>query len=144
MFSTPPCASTGVVGAKLIYKNDVKTLEALLDVYDVLQDQTGVINTFSRFAVLAVQTRNFGLLINRLHVYLMMHDIILKAELCGYTFFAFLLHDVTNPQIKIYLLQALEFYIESDNHSLLTKFMAKLKVSSEYFYEVAQNILIEK
>ena len=127
-----------------LYKNDVKTLEALLDVYDVLQDQTGVINTFSRFAVLAVQTRNFGLLINRLHVYLMMHDTILKAELYGYTFFALLFHDVTNPQIEIYLFQTLDLYIKSEKNCLLTRFMAKLKVSSEPFYEVAQNLLLEK
>src|SRR3989338_10235403 len=106
-----------------LFKNDLKILEALLDVYDVLEDQTGIINSFARFAILAVQVRNFGLLINRLHVYLMMRDNILKAELYGYTFFALLFHDVTNPQIEMYLFQTLDLYVKSDSHSLLTKFM---------------------
>src|SRR3989339_211617 len=90
-----------------LFQQDLKILEALLDVYDILGDQKGIINSFARFAVLAVQQKNFGLLINRLHVYLMSRDIILQAELYGYTFFALLFHDVQNPQIKIYLFQAL-------------------------------------
>ncbi len=125
-----------------LYKNDLKILQALLDVYDFLQDQTALINTFARFAVLAVQTKDFGLLINRLHIYLMTSDTIFKAELCGYTFFALLLHDVTNHQIEMYLFQTLDLYIKGDSHNQLTRFMAKLKVSSEPFYEIAQNLLL--
>jgi len=127
-----------------LFKNNIKISEALLDIYDILQDQRGVIHTFSKFAVLAVQTKNFGLLINRLHVYLMTHDIVLKAELYGYTFFALLEHDIKNPQIEIYFTQALDLYVQSENHNLLTRFMAKLKVSSESFYEIAENFLIDK
>lgn len=122
-------------------KNDIKILEALLDVYDLLQDQAGIINSFARFAISAVQMKNFGLLINRLHVYLMTHNTVLKAELYGYTFFALLFHDVTNPQIEMYLSQALDLYTKVDNTHVLTRFMAKLKVSDEHFYTIAQQIL---
>ena len=125
-----------------LFKNNLKTLEALLDVYDVLSDQIKLIYTYSRFALLAVQTKNFGLLINRLHLYLMMQDDLLKAELYGYTFFALLTHDVTNPQIEMYLFQTLDLYIRSESHLQLTRFMAKLKVSDELFYEKAENILM--
>ena len=125
-----------------LYKNDVKILEALLDVYDILGDQTGTINSFYRFAILAVQQRNFGLLINRLHVYLMTGNTMLQAELYGYTFFALLFHDVANPQIKIYLFQALDLYIKVENGHALTRFMAKLKVSHDSFYVQAEDFLL--
>ena len=124
-----------------LFKNDVKILEALLDVYDVLGDQKGIINSFARFAVLTVQTKNFGLLINRLHVYLMTQNTILQAELYGYTFFALLLHDLQNPQIKIYLLQALDLYMKIDDAHLLTRFMAKLQASNDDFYSIAEDFL---
>lgn len=125
-----------------LFKNDLKILEALLDVYDVLEDQVGIINSFARFAILAVQVRNFGLLINRLHVYLMMRNNVLKAELYGYTFFALLFHDVENPQIEMYLFQALDLYMKADNKNLLTRFMAKLKVSHDDYYKIAEDVLV--
>jgi len=127
----------------VVFKNDLKTLESLLNLYDILQDRPGIIYTFSRCAILAVQVKNFGFLINRLHLYLMTGDDILKAELYGYTFFALLLHDTTNPQIDIYLSQAINFYIKIQDDSLLTKFMGKLKALDEVFYTKAENILLE-
>jgi hypothetical protein len=126
-----------------LFKNDLKILEALLDVYDILQDQIGIINSFARFAILAVQVKNFGLLINRLHVYLMTRNNILKAELYGYTFFALLFHDLENPQIEIYLFQALDLYMKADDANVLKRFMAKLKVSSDVFYKIAEGVLLE-
>lgn len=128
----------------LLFKKDLKTLEALLDLYDVLQDQDGIINVFSRCAQLAVQLKNFGFLINRLHFYLMTGNEVLKAELYGYTFFALLLHDTQNPQIDIYLSQAVDLYAKSQDPCLLTRFMAKLKALDDVFYEKAENFLLEK
>jgi len=125
-----------------LFQQDLKILEALLDVYDILGDQKGIINSFARFAVLAVQQKNFGLLINRLHVYLMSRDIILQAELYGYTFFALLFHDVQNPQIKIYLFQALDLYMKADDAHLLTRFMVKLQASHVDFYARAEDFLL--
>ncbi|MBV8660773.1 MAG: hypothetical protein JO129_01340 [Candidatus Dependentiae bacterium] len=125
-----------------LFKNDLKILEALLDVYDILQDQIGIINSFARFAILAVQMKNFGLLINRLHVYLMTRNNILKAELYGYTFFALLFHDIENPQIEMYLFQALDLYVKAEDSHLLTRFMAKLKVSHDHFYKIAEDVLL--
>lgn len=125
-----------------LFKNDLKILEALLDVYDTLQDQTGIINSFARFAILAVQLKNFGLLINRLHVYLMTRDNVLKAELYGYTFLALLFHDPQNPQIEMYLFQALDLYAKIEDSYLLHRFIAKLQVSDDYFYNVAEEVLL--
>ena len=125
-----------------LFKNDLKILEALLDVYDLLQNKIGIINSFARFSILAVQMKNFGLLINRLHVYLMTRDTVLKAELYGYTFFALLFHDVHNPQIEMYLFQALDLYVKSEDPHALTRFMAKLKVADDAFYQQAENLLL--
>ncbi len=124
-------------------KQDIKTLESLLDVYDILGQQSGIINSFARFANLAVQSKNFGLLINRLHVYLMTQNNSLQAELYGSTFFALLFHDVKNPQINIYLFQALDLYVKAEDSYALTKFMAKLKVSHEDFYTRAEDFLLK-
>jgi len=45
----------------------------------------------------------------------------------------------------ITILQALlDLYLAHENYNLLTKFMAKLKVINEHFYDIAQNILLEK
>ncbi|MBP6870217.1 hypothetical protein KBC04_05015 [Candidatus Babeliales bacterium] len=126
-----------------LFKNDLKILEALLDVYDILQDQVGIINSFARFAILAVQMKNFGLLINRLHVYLMTRNSILKAELYGYTFLALLFHDSQNPQIEMYLFQALDLYAKIEDSYALTRFMAKLRVSDDYFYNIAEKVLLD-
>jgi len=125
-----------------LFKNDLKILEALLDVYDALEDQSGIINSFARFAILAVQLKDFGLLINRLHVYLMMRNKALKAELYGYTFFALLFHDVENPQIEMYLFQALDLYVKVEDPHLLKRFMSKLKVSDDSFYKIAEDVLV--
>lgn len=124
-----------------LYKSDLATLEALLDVYSMLGDQTGIISSYYRFAIIAIQQKNFGLLINTLHTYLMTANITLQAELYGYTFFALLFHDVENPQIKMYLFQALDSYLKVQDAHVLTRFMAKLKVSHEDFYEKAEKIL---
>lgn len=124
-----------------LHKNDIRVLEALIDIYDVLQDQVAMINSFARFAILAVQIKNFGLLINRLHVYLMTKNDVVKAELYGYTFFALLFHDSSNPQIDIYLFQALDLYVRCQDAHALTRFMAKLKVSHDGFYIMAQDVL---
>ncbi len=124
------------------FKSDIQVLEALLDIYDVLGNQDGIVASYARLAMLAVQMKNFGLLINRLHVYVMTHDIILKAELYGYTFFALVAHDITNPQISIYLSQAIDLYVKADDSHLLTRFMAKLKVTHELFYKKAEELLL--
>ncbi len=120
-----------------MYKNDITLLEALLDIYDALADQAGIIHSFARFAALAVQKKNFGLLINRLHVYLMTRNILLKAELYAATFFALLQYDKENPQIEMYLFQALDLYLKIDDAHCIERCMAKLKALDEHFYTIA-------
>jgi len=127
----------------VLVKKDLKALEAILDIHDHLKDQIGMIHSFSQFAILAVQLKDFGTLINRLHLYLMTKNDIIKAELYGYTFFALALHDQENPQIEMYLTQALDLYLKCGDSSLLTQFMSKLEVSHELFYKVAQEILLK-
>lgn len=121
----------------LLFTQDLHALQALLDLYDLLKDQIKFIHTYTRFANLAVAMKNFSLLINRLHLYLLTLSQVVQAELYGYTFFAFLQHDCMNPHIEVYLIQALDLYMKSESSDRLTKFMAKLKVKNELFYEKA-------
>ncbi len=125
-----------------LFKNDIKILEALLDVYNIVHNKIGIIHAFARFAILAVQMKNFGLLINKLHLYLMTQDSSLQAELYGYTFFALLFHNKDNPQIEMYFLQALDLYLKSEDKHGLTRFMAKLKVADDFFYQQAEKFLL--
>jgi tetratricopeptide (TPR) repeat protein len=124
-------------------KNDLKNLQALLEIYDYLQDDRGLVNSFARFANLAVATKNIGLLINQLHAYAAKTTISVQAELYAYTCLALLAHDPLNFSIKTYLQQTIELYCAVDNPHALDKFMAKLKVLHESFYEFSQEILLK-
>ena len=125
-----------------LFKEDVKILEALLDVYTLIDNEDGIIDTFARFAIAAVKQKDFGLLVNRLQLYLMTKNSIVIAELYGKTVFSLLLYDKHNPQIETYLFQTLNFYIKFDKSNLLDKFLSKLKVSNQKYYEVAENFLL--
>lgn len=124
-------------------KKNLNNLQALIDTYEYVNDYTGMIHSFARFANLAVATKNIGLLINQLHVYAAKTNISVQAELYGYTCFALLTHDPSNFSIKMYVQQAVELYITVDNPHALDKFMAKLKVLNEVFYGIAQEILLK-
>jgi tetratricopeptide (TPR) repeat protein len=121
----------------LLHQQDLSNLEDLLNVYELLGDQTKIIHTYSRFAILAVQTNNFELLVHRLNNYAAIKNDFLIAELYGYTFFALLVHDINHSQIETYFLKTLELHSKSEKDCQLTKFMAKLQILSEFFYEKA-------
>ncbi|MGZ6251383.1 MAG: hypothetical protein ACXWL2_05105 [Candidatus Chromulinivorax sp.] len=125
----------------LLLKEDITVLQALLDVYEQISDSKGLIKIFTKFAIVAVQTKSFALLINRLHFYLMSHDVLLKAELCAATFFALLLHDQLNPQMHMYLEQALHWFEEIQDSYALHRFMAKLQVYDLNWYAKAEKML---
>ena len=124
-------------------KQDLNNLQALIDLYEHLQDYTNMMYSFSRFADVAVKTNNVGLLVNRLHAYAATSNISVQAELYGSTCFALIAHDRSNFSIKMYLQQAVELYLKVNNPRSLDKFMAKLKVLDEDFYDLAQKFLCE-
>lgn len=124
-------------------QEDISQLTMLLDLYTLIADQTKILYTFYRYALLAITTNNFGDVLDRLDLYEQTHDDLFMAELYGYTFFALLLHDQHNQAIEQYLFKALQLYIQHEKHCQLSKFMAKLKVSNEIFYKKAQNFLLE-
>lgn len=125
----------------LLIKQDIDNLENLLDLYELLGDQKKIIHVYSRFAVLAVQTNNFEQLVHRLNNYVTIQNNFLMAELYGYTFFALLMHDINHCEIEMYLLKTLELHSKSEKDCQLTKFMAKLQVLNEVFYEKAYAML---
>lgn len=124
-------------------KEDISQLTMLLDLYALIADQTKILYTFYRYALLAIATNHFELVVDRLALYQQTHHDLFMAELYGYTFFALLFHDQYNQAIEQYLFKALQLYIQHEKHCQLSKFMAKLKVSHEIFYEKAQNFLLE-
>lgn len=128
----------------VVIKEDIGQLAMLLDLYTLIADQTKILYTFYRYALLAITTKKFGYVLERLVFYEQTHHDLFMAELYGYTFFALLLHDQHNQVIEEYLFKALQLYIQHEKHCQLSKFMAKLKVSHEIFYEKAQNFLLEK
>jgi tetratricopeptide (TPR) repeat protein len=124
-------------------QQDIDNLQALIDVYEHIQDYGGMIHSFARFANLAVQTKNIGLLINRLHSYAATSSIFIQAELYGCTCFALIEYDRSNFSIKAYLQQTIELYVKVDNLHAFDKFMVKLKVLDEHFYSIAQEFLLK-
>jgi len=121
--------------------NDIKILESLLDVYDILQDEIGIIHSFSRLANIAVKTNNFSVVLNRLQIYLINGSPLLQAELYGYIFFALLLYDRQNLHIETYLSQALDAYMKVADEHVLERFLSKIKVSDQFFYDKAKKLL---
>lgn len=128
----------------LSLKEDMSQFEDLLYMYELIGDQVKILHTYFRYAALAVQTNNIEQLIDRLAMYKASYQDVFIAELYGYTFLAFLMHNPTHLTIEEYLFMTLKLYIEHEKDCQLTRFMAKLKVSSELFYQKAQIFLCEK
>src|SRR3989339_170090 len=58
----------------LSLKDNITTMEALLQIYEFLSDHIKIIHTYSRFALLAVQSNAFDLLVHRLNIYETLYD----------------------------------------------------------------------
>lgn len=124
-----------------LFKEDVTILEALLDTYDLLKQQNGIIDAYARFAAVAARHGNIGLLINKLHAFLIHNNQVLMAELYACTVITLLLHNAQNSHITIYLQQALEGYVLHDKVHCMNKFLEKLKATDKVYHQKAIDYL---
>lgn len=125
------------------FKEDLKIIEALLDVHALLQDQEGIIATFSRFASLALKEHDVGLLINKLHSFLIYKNDHLMLHLYSSTVLAFATYKADNSHYSTYLQQALDLCIMLDDAKWLDSFMAQIKALNEKYYQEAKQYLAE-
>ena len=120
---------------------DLVTLEKLVDLYDYLQDKVGLVQSFARFAALAVQTKNIELAVQLMQKYSDNNNIYVQAQLHEHLFFACLLHGAAHDLITTYLEETIQLYLCAEKLHELTKFMAKVKALDELFYQRAQDVL---
>lgn len=125
------------------FKEDLKIIEALLDVHGLLKNKEGIVATFSRFASLALKENDVGLLINKLHSFLIHKDELLMAQLYNHTVIAFAMYKPENAHYSTYLQQALDLYVVHDQHKLLDTFIAQLKALNVKYHREALDYLSE-
>lgn len=124
-----------------IFKEDEKILEALFDVYHALKNNSQSLHTFSRLAKVCLQKKNFGLLINLFHRYLIGFDEKFQGLLTVALVQALLLYDPDNRQVTSYVDQAIDSLKTSDDEEELYKFLSLLEEISPEEYNRAQQYI---
>lgn len=121
-----------------LYKQDEKILEALVDVYHVLQNNQGVLDTFSRFMCLCLKKNNISLLLNKYHGYLLEFDIVMQALLSVRFVRSLLVYDSANRQITSYIYQTVDLLKRGCLESELYSFFSLLQELHKVEYQKAK------
>lgn len=124
-----------------IFKEDEKILEALFDVYHALQNNYHALHTFSRLAKVCLQKKNFGLLINLFHRYLLQFNEMFQGLLTVKLVQALLLYDPKNRQVTSYVDQAIDLLKVGDNEEEFLKFLSLLEEISPDEHKKAQQYI---
>lgn len=111
----------------LLKKEDLSIVEALLDVYNLLNDIENVISTFKLFSRICLEEKKSGLLFNRLHSFNLHPNKLLYARLHGVLVENMLLCDSENQQLKLYIQQAVDLYKKSGDKNALDIFLPKIE-----------------
>lgn len=107
----------------------------------ILQDQVGLLETFSRLAKVCLQQNNFALISNLFHRYLLEPDIDLQVELSIRFVKALSLYDSTNKQLTSYVYQTIDLLEQEDKDVELLEFIADLEKIDEPMHDKAQQYL---
>ena len=91
-----------------LFKEDERIFEALFDVYFLLKNDMGMLDTFSRLAKVCIQNNKFNLISHLFYRYLLeSHDAL--HGLLGIRFVrALILYDGANKQLMAYLQQTID------------------------------------
>jgi len=124
-----------------LFKEDEKILEALLDLYMMLKEDKGLLNTFSRLSKVCLEHNNFGLISNLFHRYLLESDAQLHAQLSIRFVRSLLVYDEKNAQLASYVYQTIEMLQQTDLQEELSNFLSQLEELDEKTYHKAQQYI---
>ena len=124
-----------------VFKEDEGILEALFDVYFLLQNDHGMLDTFSRLAKVCLQNNKFDLISHLYYRYLLECQEMLHG-LLGIRFVkALILYDTTNKQLHSYLQQTIDMLEQSNKKEDLSIFLSQLEGLNKWLYIYAQEYI---
>lgn len=132
----------------LIFKKDEKIYEALLDIYILIKNKSGILDTFSKIAQLCLQKEKNDWLANLMHRALVQLDKTMQALLSERLVRAMLMYDEKNNSISSCIMQTLDLFqeaiaTEDISTSDLQKFLVDLKMLNLGEYKKAESYLKE-
>ena len=127
-----------------LFKDDERILEALFDVYFLLKNENGMLDTFSRLAKVCLLHNKFNLLSHLFYRYLLeCHENL--HGLLGIRFVrALILYDETNKQRTVYMLQTLDLLERQNQETELLQFLSQLEELDKSLYIQAQEYIENK
>lgn len=124
-----------------LFKEDERILEALFDVYFLLKNNAGMLDTFSRLAKVCLQNNKYNLISHLFYRYLLECQESLHG-LLGIRFVrALILYDETNKQLKSYVQQTIDMLDQQNNEAELLMFLSQLEGLDPLLYAQAQAYL---
>ncbi len=124
-----------------MFKKDEKILEALFDVYLVLKDRVGILDTFSKLAKVCLKQGSFSFVTNLFHRHVIECDLYLQALLCIRFIRSLLLYDQANPQLLSYVYQAIDLLQKCQKEEELLQFISLLEELDKEKYDKAQQYI---
>lgn len=121
-----------------MFKQDIKILEALFDVYLILQDYEAMLITFTSLAQLCLKKDDSKFILHLFHRSQIESDKYLQAKLWVQLIKSFILYDDKNSQFMTYLYQALDLLQETRNEEELLKLLTLLEDFDTEYYKKAQ------
>lgn len=129
-------------------KEEEKTLQALLNIYIITKQKSGLLQSFSKLAKLFLEKENSQFVITYTQNMTETIDEILKPILYGQLVISLLLHDAKNSQITDLIYKTINLFKKNlttdiEISSDLQKFLAELKVLNVKEYKKVETYLKE-
>lgn len=115
----------------LLRIEDLSIIEALLDVYNLLEDDKHIVDVFAMFTKICLEKKDVGLLFNRLHNFSIYPQKVVYAQLHATLIKGFLLHDPENKHLKMYMHQTVDLFRECNEKKELKSFVETVKELNE-------------
>lgn len=126
------------------FKNDEKILEALFDLYVALEQESAILNTFSRLAKICLEKNNFKVISHLLYKCILTISPSLHGFLSIRFVRALLLYDEKNKHILYYVEQTVDILKEKNSEEDLLQFLSLLQELDEKIYHNAIGYLDQK
>lgn len=124
-----------------LFKEDEKILEALFDVYFLLKNEAGMLDTFSRLAKVCLQNNKINLISHLFYRYLLECREDLQG-LLGIRFVrALILYNEKNKQLQTYLQQTIDMLRMQNNEEDLLIFFSQLEGLDKSLHAHAQEYM---
>lgn len=121
-----------------LFKEDMRILEALFDVYHLLKNDTGMLDTFSRLVKVGSQQNNLNLVFNLFHRYLLECHSKLHGLLGVRLVRALIVYDDKNKQLEAYMQQTIDLLKQHNEMEDVRLFLSQLEGLDKVLYHKAQ------